>query len=184
VWIKVVRPEEATGFLKRVYDEIVEKRGRLSHIMMSQSLRPDVMKAHLDLYLAVMFGAGKLSRAEREMIAVHVSARNRCEYCVAHHAAALEFYLKDRAFVETMARGSLPDSLTDRARAILDFARKLTMNPAAISQEDHRALRMKGLTDEEILEVVLVASYFNFVNRIASALGVSVEEWGPRGYKY
>ncbi|MDQ3522084.1 MAG: carboxymuconolactone decarboxylase family protein, partial [Gemmatimonadota bacterium] len=60
------------------------------------SLHPAAMQAHMDLYMAVMFQRSGISREERELIAVVVSAANRCAYCVSHHAAALNAYWKDQ----------------------------------------------------------------------------------------
>ncbi len=66
----------------------------------------------------------------------------------------------------------------DRLRAILTFAEKLTLAPRQVREEDHEPLRAAGLEDRGILEVVEVTAYFNFVNRLADGLGVSLE---PRG---
>jgi uncharacterized peroxidase-related enzyme len=53
---------------------------------------PEAMNQHLDLYMTLLFGKSGLSRAERELIAVVVSAANECGYCISHHAVALKNY--------------------------------------------------------------------------------------------
>ncbi len=53
---------------------------------------------------------------------------------------------------------------------------KLTHHPAEIGDEDIAGLRKVALSDEEILDVVLIASYYNFINRVSNALGVEPEE--------
>jgi len=93
--IKVIQPDEATGRLKEIYDELIDKRGKLAEVHKIQSLRPESIVKHIDLYMEIMFSKSELSRAEREMIAVVVSACNNCEYCQTHHAEALNNYWKN-----------------------------------------------------------------------------------------
>lgn len=65
--------------------------------------------------------------------------------------------------------------LSDRQRALCEFAEKLTLRPSAMQREDLDALRSMGLDDEEVLGAVQVVSYFNYINRVADALGVDPE---------
>ncbi len=67
--------------------------------------------------------------------------------------------------------------------AMLAYAVKLTRSPGDVSEEDVSMLRSAGLADNEILDVALVTSYFNFVNRIALGLGVGWTEEEISGYK-
>lgn len=60
-----------------------------------QSLRPESIVKHIDLYLEIMFLKSKLSRAERQMMAVVISIVNNCHYCQIHHSEALNHYWKD-----------------------------------------------------------------------------------------
>lgn len=62
--------------------------------------------------------------------------------------------------------------LTPRERAILAYAEKLTLTPARMTKDDVDALRAVGLDDRGVLQVNLIASFFNFVNRVADGLGV------------
>ena len=64
-----------------------------------------------------------------------------------------------------------------RERAMLDYAVKLTVTPGRMEKPDVDALRASGLTDAEILDVCQVASYFNYVNRLADGLGVELEAY-------
>lgn len=66
--------------------------------------------------------------------------------------------------------------LDERLGAMLAFAEKLTLDPGRVREDDHRPLRAAGLDDRAILEVVQVTAYFNYVNRLADGLGVSLEE--------
>ncbi len=79
-WIKMVKPEEATGDLKIEYEKAVRRAGIVFNILKIQSLNPAALRASMELYLATMYGPSGLSRAEREMLATVVSWANRCFY--------------------------------------------------------------------------------------------------------
>src|ERR671924_386139 len=89
MWIESIGPASATGELKELYEQIAGVRGGIAEIHQAQSLNPKVLATHFELYKAVMFQPSPLSRADREALAVAVSRANSCEYCVAHHGAAL-----------------------------------------------------------------------------------------------
>ena len=79
-WIKTVEPEEATGELKSEYEKAVCRAGKVFNILKLQSLKPQTLKASMELYLATMYTASGLLRAEREMLATVVSWANQCFY--------------------------------------------------------------------------------------------------------
>jgi len=79
-WIKMVKPEEATGDLKIEYEKAVRRAGKVFNILKIQSLNPAALRASMELYLATMYDPSGLSRAEREMLATVVSWANRCFY--------------------------------------------------------------------------------------------------------
>ena len=57
-------------------------------------------------------------------------------------------------------------------RAMLDYVGKLTVDATGIGPEDHERLRSHGFDDRGILQITLIASWFNYINRVADALGV------------
>jgi uncharacterized peroxidase-related enzyme len=183
--IQTISHGEATGRLKEIYDELVEKRGKLAEVHQIQSLRPESIVKHMELYMEIMFCRSELSRSEREMIAVVVSVANVCNYCRAHHEAALRHYVRDEQQIQAIFDPGDSNILEEREVVLCQFARHLTLNPEDHDHTDHTTLlRKAGLGDSAILDAVLVVSYFNFVNRMVLALGVetSAEEVG--GYKY
>ena len=183
-WIKIIHENEAEGELKKIYDRIKGKRGKVSNIMRIHSLNPKAMQNHLDLYVTLMFAPSGLSRAEREMIGVVVSATNHCRYCISHHAEALHFYWKDSARIDQLITDFRKLDLPSRSKSILEYAVKLTQNPESVSSHDIAELRRHGLSDADILHVNLITSYFNFVNRIVLGLGVEFSDDEVRGYRY
>ena len=67
---------------------------------------------------------------------------------------------------------------------MLAYGATLTRSPAAVSEADVEALREAGFSDRDILDINLITSYFNFVNRIAEGLGVTFTEDEAAGYDY
>jgi len=183
--IKVIQPEEATGKLKDIYSEIIQKRGQLAEVHKIQSLRPESIVKHMDLYMEIMFSKSELSRAEREMMAVITSVSNQCFYCQIHHSQALNNYWKDEEKIIKMRKNFYEAQLSERETLLCLFAENLTLNPGDSKEPTIiDKLKKAGISDEAILDATLVVSYFNFVNRIVLALGVGLEEDGGKGYKY
>jgi|SRR5437667_7207091 len=182
-WIRQIEEADAEGELRRVYEEIRVKRGRVSNVMKAQSLDPESIKLHLDLYVHLMFGKSTLDRLDREMIAVVVSHFNNCSYCVTHHSEALLHHSKDLRLQGELERHAF-ENISPKARAMLQYAIKLTEHPEKIMKTDIDKLRTAGLSDDAILRVNLITSYFNFVNRIVSGLGVLLEDKESRIYNY
>jgi alkylhydroperoxidase family enzyme len=79
-WIKVIHEQEADGELRARYSELTEPRGGVDNIMKIHSLNPPSLSGHFGFYRTLMRGRSDLTRVQREMIAVVVSALNRCRY--------------------------------------------------------------------------------------------------------
>ena len=79
-WIETVPAAEADEELTALYAEVRDPDGQLDHILQVHSLHPAGLRAHFELYRAVMRGTPGLRGAEREMIAVVVSGLNECHY--------------------------------------------------------------------------------------------------------
>ena len=183
-WIKVIDEDEATGNLKRIYEKIKGKRGKVANIMKIHSLNPRSMETHLALYVNLMFGQSNLSREEREIIATVVSAANKCDYCKLHHGEALNYYWKNLEKVQAFMNDPLSFDVPERTKAMIKYAIKLTKTPEEVTEEDIKSLRTVGFSDRDILDIALITSYFNFVNRIALGLGVEFSPDEISGYKY
>jgi uncharacterized peroxidase-related enzyme len=182
-WIDEVDVDDADEKLGAVYAELIEKRGKVSNILKVHSLNPEAMACHLDLYMTLMFGDSGLSRAEREAVAVVVSANNDCAYCVNHHAEALRGYIKDEEVLEMLMSADGLETLEPRLSNIVRHAEKLTSAPSAMTESDLGELRAVGLSDRDILDLSLIVAYFNFVNRIALGLGVAYSAAEMTGYR-
>jgi uncharacterized peroxidase-related enzyme len=182
-WIKEVEVSEAEGKLAETYAALIKQRGKVANILKVHSLNPVAMGDHLNLYMTIMFGKSGLSRAEREAIAVVVSASNDCEYCVNHHAEALRRYIKDEEVISLLMSSDGLETLEPRLSNIVRHAEKLTTAPGAMTESDLGELRAVNLSDGDILDLTLVVGYFNFVNRIALGLGVPFNDDELIGYR-
>ena len=85
-WIRTISEDEATGDLERQYKAAVKRAGKVFQIVKLQSLRPEIMRTFMELYIKIMHGASgpsgpySLSRTEREVVATVVSKVNHCHY--------------------------------------------------------------------------------------------------------
>jgi uncharacterized peroxidase-related enzyme len=183
--IKTISHADASGRLLEIYDDLLKKRGKLAEIHQIQSLRPESIVKHMELYMEIMFAKSELSRSEREMMAVVVSVANGCAYCREHHLQAYRFYEKDNAKISSVINWPFNNILSERETAFCHFARSLTIDPKSHDSNDYTAaLKTVGLSDSGILDAVLVIAYFNFVNRIVLSLGLEFTPEEAAGYKY
>ena len=83
--------------------------------------------------------------------------------------------MEDDELVATLARDYREADLEPAERAMLDFVAKLTETPAGMEEADVAALRDAGFDDRAVHDVVFVAAYYAFVNRVADGLGVTLE---------
>jgi uncharacterized peroxidase-related enzyme len=81
----------------------------------------------------------------------------------------------DEAFVKAVVEDYENAPLSEADRAMLDYATKVTKDATRITPKDHERLRSVGFDDRGILQITLIASWFNYINRVADALGVGRE---------
>jgi uncharacterized peroxidase-related enzyme len=78
--IRLIEPGDAQGLLKEEYDAAIQRAGKVFNIVKAMSLSPEVLKASMEMYRAIMFGPSGLTRAERELLATVTSQINECGY--------------------------------------------------------------------------------------------------------
>jgi alkylhydroperoxidase family enzyme len=79
-WIEVIPLEKAQGILRKEYEAALKRAGRIWNIVSIMSQNPRALQTSMDLYSALLYGGSPLSRSQREMLAVVVSAANHCVY--------------------------------------------------------------------------------------------------------
>lgn len=162
--------------IARYYEVCQEKLGMIPNVLAAYGFAPDRLRAFSQMYNALMLGESDLTKAEREMIAVVVSAENKCFYCLIAHGANLRELTGDPALSDTIAANYRHAALEPRQRALLDFAVKITRASAEIEEPDREALRAHGFSDRAIWDAAEVAAFFNMSNRMSSAIAMRPNE--------
>jgi uncharacterized peroxidase-related enzyme len=170
-WLDVPAPEDVPEEIAELWQLPLEKLGFVPNVLRVFALRPTHLLGWWAYYDELMRGDSGLSKAQREMIAVVVSALNRCHYCIVSHSAALRKLTGDPVLVDQLATAYKYAPLADAERAMLDYAAKLTEESHRCGPEDIETLRSVGWSDEEIMDIAEVAAMFNFTNRLASGMG-------------
>lgn len=160
---------EATA---RYFAKCDEKLSLVPNVLRAYAFAPAKLDAFAAMYNDLMLGQSGLSKLEREMIAVAVSAVNRCHYCLVAHGAAVRELSGDPALGEALVTNYRVARVTPRQRAMLDFAVQMTEASYRIEEPDRQALREHGFSDRDIWDIAAVAGFFNMTNRMASATGM------------
>jgi uncharacterized peroxidase-related enzyme len=155
--------------LTAYFDKCLEKLGFVPNVLRAYAFDAVKLRAFIDMVDNLMLAESGLSKLEREMIAVAVSAVNHCHYCLTAHGAAVRQRAGDPLMGEFIAQNYRAAGLPARQKAMLDFAVKLTEAPDKIEEADREALRKAGFSDRDIWDIAAVAGFFNMSNRIAAA---------------
>jgi len=160
-------PEMAAYFKK-----CDEKLGFVPNVLMAYSHAMPKLETFAAFYNELMLAPSGLSKLEREMIAVVVSAENRCWYCLVAHGAAVRALSGKPELGEALALNYRVADVTPRQRAMLDFSAKMAKASAEIDDADRQKLRDAGFSDADIWDIAAVASFYAMSNRMASATGM------------
>jgi uncharacterized peroxidase-related enzyme len=161
---------EPTPDIAAYFAKCLEKLGFVPNVLTAYAHDMAKLNAFAAFYNDLMLAPSGLSKLEREMIAVAVSADNRCFYCLTAHGAAVRQISGMPQLGELMAMNWRAAKLPPRQTAMLVFAEKITRASAEIEERDRQALRDAGFSDREIWDIAAVASFFNMSNRMASAV--------------
>ena len=153
-------------------ETVQEKSGFVPNVFLALAHRPDEFRAFFAHHDALMERDSGLSKAEREMIVVATSAANECQYCVVAHGAILRIRAKNPLIADQVAINYRKADVTERQRAMLDFAMKVSREAATVSEEDFEALRSHGFSDDDIWDIGAIAAFFAQSNRLANLSGM------------
>jgi len=117
---------------KAYFAKCEEKLGLVPNVLKAYAFDDKKLRAFTDMYNDLMLGESGLSKLDREMIAVAVSSINHCYYCLTAHGAAVRQLSGDPALGEMMVMNFRAADLSPRQTAMLEFAVKLTEEPASI----------------------------------------------------
>jgi uncharacterized peroxidase-related enzyme len=145
-----------------------EKLGFVPNVLKAYSFSEAKLRPFIDMYNDLMLGDSRLTKLEREMIAVVVSSANHCYYCLTAHGAAVRQLSGDPELGELLVMNYRSAPLSRRHRAMLDVAHRLTTHPAEVGAVERRALRRAGFSARDIWDIAAITAFFNMSNRVAT----------------
>jgi uncharacterized peroxidase-related enzyme len=150
--------------------EVQEKAGFIPNVFLTLAHRPDEFRAFFAYHDALMLRESGLTKAEREMIVVATSGANDCLYCIVAHGAILRLYAKNPLIADQVAANYRKADITERQKAMLDFALKVALRAAELVEADYEKVRAHGFSDEDIWDIGAIAAFFALSNRMANLI--------------
>jgi uncharacterized peroxidase-related enzyme len=175
-WFPVPEESELPEGLQRLFAKARERLGFVPNVFRVYAFRPERLSAWFAHFRQLHEPTEHLGAADREMIAVVVSAANGCLYCLVAHGAALRAELGDPVLGERISYDWRRAGFDPRRSAICAYAEKLTLHPREVTHEDLESLLEVGLTVEEAWDVAEIAAMYNLTNRMAMATNMLPNE--------
>lgn len=150
--------------------EVQEKAGFIPNVFLALAHRPGEFRAFFAYHDALMLKEGGLTKAEREMIVVATSGANDCLYCIVAHGGILRVYAKNPLVADQVATNYRKADITDRQKAMLEFALKVALHSAELVDADFDKLRAHGFSDEDIWDIGAITAFFALSNRMANLI--------------
>ena len=155
---------------------VQEKSGFVPNVFLVLASRPDEFRAFFAYHDALMDKAGSLTKAEREMIVVATSSLNQCQYCVIAHGAILRIRAKDPLIADQVAVNYRKADITERQKAMLDFAVRVSTRAHEISEDDFATLKSNGFSEDDAWDIATISAFFGLSNRIANVTNMRPNE--------
>lgn len=175
-WLKIDDVTNPAPAIAQMWEESKKRLGYVREFL-KLPFEPDRLALFQGYVNRLMRGPDcLLSGQERELIALVVSLENRCEACVITHAGAIAAHGMDKRTVDILLANWRRAPLSDRERALAEFASDLTLMPSHADESDLDMLRSAGVTEAEILEAVQIVAIFNATNRLNSGLGTKIDD--------
>ena len=159
--------DELPDDLRERIEEETERAGFTPNVFLAYGYRPSHFRAFFDYYDALVEHSA-LTRPELEMIVVTVSGVNDCLYCVVAHGALVRIYAEAPKLADQLATNHRSADLSERRRAMLDFAVQLTEAPGTVDDAAVRALEDAGFSRRAVWDVASVTAFFNLSNRMST----------------
>lgn len=170
----IPRLEDLPADMQERINEVAEKSGFIPNVFLALAHRPDEFRAFFAYHDALMEKPGNLTKAEREMIVVATSSVNQCQYCVIAHGAILRVRAKDPLIADQIAVNYRKADISDRHKAMLDFAVKVTSSSYEVDENDIDALKQHGFDEEDVWDIMAIAAFFGMSNRLANVAQMRV----------
>ncbi|SFH49145.1 uncharacterized peroxidase-related enzyme [Palleronia marisminoris] len=172
-WQPRVRPVVLAEATEAQLDalKVTPSNTKVSEYVLTLAHDVESLKVRSPLFNAIMYDEGGLRRAERELGAIGASLVNGCIFCAAVHASRHAQLEKSEEVTDRLFRDGIEARLSTRDRAILDFSTALSACPSQATDAQMDALRAEGLSEAEILDLILSIALFGWANRLMHVLG-------------
>ena len=174
--VRLLTPEKAPKEVNAVYEEFYRRMSFPSppNFIMTQSHSSTVVRGTWETVMNVLF-TGDIPRWQKEMMFVAISKDRNCRYCTAVHIACCRMLGVKSNLIECLLRNL--DNLSDpKLHAMITFALKCSRDPQTVTKDDHVALRQRGLTQSEIMEVVAMSAFAVYANIFADATAMEPDQ--------
>ncbi len=156
---------------------VQEKAGFVPNVFLMLAHRPAEFRAFFAYHDALMEReSDTLTKAEKEMIVVATSARNRCLYCVVAHGALVRIYSKDPLLADQVAVNHRTAPISERHRIMIDFAMHCSLEVGELTDEWETSLADAGFTRDDIWDIGAIAAFFGLSNRLVTLTGTPPNE--------
>jgi len=169
--------EDMPQDIQQRFTEVQEKAGFIPNIFLTLARRPEEFRAFFAYHDSLMDKeTPALSMAEREMIVVATSVRNQCQYCVIAHGAILRIRARNPHIADQLASNYRKADISERQRAMLDFALKVSRQAETVNESDFEKLNALGFDDEDIWDIGAISAFFGLSNRIVNMSSMRTNE--------
>jgi uncharacterized peroxidase-related enzyme len=171
-FIETIPEDQATGEVAAMYETDREVFGHLPNLTKGFSLRPDVYAAWRQLNGTIK---ANMDLRRYELATIGAARRLRSSYCTLAHGSVLIDQFLSLDGVRAVVDGHDAGELDAVDAAVVDLADKIALDATSVTQDDVDRLRSLGVTDTEILDVVLAAAVRCFFSKALDGLGIEAD---------
>ncbi|GFO37938.1 alkylhydroperoxidase ahpd core:uncharacterized peroxidase-related protein [Plakobranchus ocellatus] len=163
--------------MQQLMKEYKEQAGYIPNGFKAMSHKPEELRVFVHYFDVVMNGRenGHLTKADKELIIVAVSALNKCRYCIAAHSALHRIFSKSPVLADQIAANWETADLNERQKAILKFAMQVA-DCKPLTESHFEELYQHGLEKEDAWDIGAVVAFFSLSNRMALLTSIAPNE--------
>src|SRR5919199_266454 len=173
--IPLVEEDEATGEVAALYEEIKREMmlPEVPNIFKALAASPAALAIEWAMFKA-LYQHGTLPQSLTAMLMYAIAEQNECQYCSASHELSCRTLGIDEETLHKLVH-DLPHLSPERIRGTIQFALKVARSPKSLVREDYDALRAEGVSDEELVEIIVLAAMGSSGDVLADALKIDVD---------
>ena len=168
--IQPVKEEQASDSVKEMYQNLKKALGRVPNIFLNMGNSDAVLSAFMKLNECAEHTS--LPQELREQIALVIAQTNRCDYCLSAHSAIAKSLGIQEPMILQARKGEAPNK---KATAILQFVKQCVEKKGTLDDREVQALKTEGVTDKELVEIILLLTLNMFTNYFNKITGTDVD---------